>query len=230
MFRLVFLIIFIFFGYNKTHSQLNQQSKKITKTFFEDFTDLQDNTPALKKKKGFTNQKELNLFIEELKKNFPNLVELDYIGQTQKGKKIPIVYLSNQNFKDSKKIRIWMQGGSHGNEPASTETLLFLIHELLHNLDSRYLLEKIHFAFVPMLNIDGYLKNDRYSNNGLDLNRDHTKLMSPEIIASVQAFSKFDPHIALDFHEYRPFRKDFAQLSTFGISSIYDFMFLHSIH
>ena len=121
-----------------------------------------------------------------------------------------------------------MQGGSHGNEPASTETLLFLIHDLLHNQDSRYLLEKIHFAFVPMLNIDGYLKNDRYSNNGLDLNRDHTKLMSPEIIASVQAFSKFDPHIALDFHEYRPFRKDFAQLSTFGISSIYDFMFLHS--
>ena len=52
MFRLVFLIIFIFFGYNKTHPQLNQQSKKITKTFFEDFTDLQDNTPALKKKKG----------------------------------------------------------------------------------------------------------------------------------------------------------------------------------
>ena len=228
MFRLVFLIIFILFGYNKTHPQLNQQSKKITKTFFEDFSELEDNTPALKKKKGFTNQKELNQFIEELKKNFPNLVELDYIGQTQKGKKIPIVYLRDKSFKDSKKIRMWMQGGSHGNEPASTETLLFLIHELLHNLENRYLLEKIRFAFVPMLNIDGYLKNDRYSNNGLDLNRDHTKLMSPEIIASVQAFSKFDPHIALDFHEYRPFRKDFAQLSTFGISSIYDFMFLHS--
>ena len=78
MFRLVFLIIFIFFGYNKTHSQLNQQSKKITKTFFEDFTDLQDNTPALKKKKGFTNQKELNLFIEELKK----------LNRVEKNKKI----------------------------------------------------------------------------------------------------------------------------------------------
>ena len=87
MFRLVFLIIFILFGYNKTHSQLNQQSKKITKTFFEDFSELENNTPALKKKKGFTNQKELSLFIDELKKNFPNLVELDYIGQTQKGKK-----------------------------------------------------------------------------------------------------------------------------------------------
>ena len=40
--------------------------------------------------------------------------------------------------------------------------------------------------------------------------------MSPEIIASVHAFSKFDPHIALDFHEYRPFRKDFAQLSIWN--------------
>ena len=170
MFRFIFLVIFIFFGYDKVYPQLNQQSKKITKTFFEDFSDLENITPALKKKKGFTNQKELNLFIEELKKNFPTLVGLDYIGQTQKGKKIPIVYLSDKNFKDSKKIRIWMQGGSHGNEPASTETLLFLIHELLHNPENRYLLEKIHFAFVPMLNIDGYLKNDRYSNNGLDLN------------------------------------------------------------
>ena len=71
-----------------------------------------------------TNEEKLN----NLKKNFPNLVELDYIGQTQKGKKIPIVYLCDKSFKDSKKIRIWMQGGSHGNEPASTETLLFLIH------------------------------------------------------------------------------------------------------
>ena len=95
MFRLVFLIIFILFGYNKTHPQLNQQSKKITKTFLRFFW-IRRQYPTLKKKKGFTNQKELNLFIEELKKNFPNLVELDYIGQTQKEKKIPIVYISDK--------------------------------------------------------------------------------------------------------------------------------------
>ena len=87
MFRFIFLVIFIFFGYDKTHPQLNQQSKKITKTFFEDFSDLENNTPALKKKKGFTNQKELNLFIEELKKNFPSLVELDYIWSNPKREK-----------------------------------------------------------------------------------------------------------------------------------------------
>ena len=59
MFRLVFLIIFILFGYNKTHPQLNQQSKKITKTFFEDFSELEDNTPALKKEKGLYKSKRI---------------------------------------------------------------------------------------------------------------------------------------------------------------------------
>ena len=79
-----------------------------------------------------------------------------------------------------------------------------------------------------MANIDGFLKNDRYAANGLDLNRDHTKMMAPETKASKLAFADFDPHVALDFHEYRPFRKDFAQLSSFGIANPYDVMFLHT--
>ena len=121
-----------------------------------------------------------------------------------------------------------MQGGLHGNEPASTESLLYMLHMLMVNDDFKYLLEKIELAILPMANIDGFLKNDRYAANGLDLNRDHTKLMAPETKASKKEFANFDPHIALDFHEYRPFRKDFAQLSTFGISNPYDVMFLHT--
>ena len=42
------------------------------------------------------------------------------------------------------------------------------------------------------------------------------------------AFVQFNPDVALDFHEYRPYRKDFAQLSTFGICSAYDVMFHNS--
>ena len=51
---------------------------------------------------------------------------------------------------------------------------------LMVNDDFKYLLEKIELAILPMANIDGFLKNDRYAANGLDLNRDHTKLMAPE--------------------------------------------------
>ena len=121
-----------------------------------------------------------------------------------------------------------MQGGLHGNEPASTESLLYLIHLVLEDPAYKYLLDKIDLAILPMANIDGFLKNDRYAANGLDLNRDHTKMMAPETKASKVAFANFDPHVALDFHEYRPFRKDFAQLSSFGIANPYDVMFLHT--
>ena len=220
-----FVLIFHFLA---TSAQLNQEPKKITNKFFSELNDLENITPALKKKKGFTNYEELIDFIDEKVKKYPESVSSNFIGESQKGKKIPIVYINKKNHKDEKKLKVWMQGGLHGNEPASTESLLYLIHLILEDSDYHYLLNKIELAILPMANIDGFLKNDRYAANGLDLNRDHTKMMAPETKASKLAFANFDPHVALDFHEYRPFRKDFAQLSSFGIANPYDVMFLHT--
>ena len=209
-------------------AQLNQEPKMITNKFFIEHNDIENITPALKKKKGFTNYKELLAFIQETVQKHPEMVISNFIGESQKGKKIPIVYIKKNKTKDDKKIRVWMQGGLHGNEPASTESLLFMMHLILEDPNYSYLLDKIELAISPMANIDGSLKNDRYAANGLDLNRDHTKIMAPETKASIRAFNDFNPHVALDFHEYRPFRKDFAQLSSFGISNPYDVMFLHT--
>ncbi len=223
------LISFILiFNFMVASAQLNQEPKKITNKFFSELNDLENITPALKKKKGFTNYKELLNYIDEKVQNYPELVSSNFIGESQKGKKIPILYVSKNNDYDNKKLRVWMQGGLHGNEPASTESLLYLIHLVLEDPAYKYLLDKIDLAILPMANIDGFLKNDRYAANGLDLNRDHTKMMAPETKASKVAFANFDPHVALDFHEYRPFRKDFAQLSSFGIANPYDVMFLHT--
>ena len=218
----------LIFNFLALSAQLNQEPKKITNKFFSELNDLEKITPALKKKKGFTNYKELLEYIEEKEKKYPGLVSSNFIGKSQKGKKIPIVYLKKNSNDGLKKVKVWMQGGLHGNEPASTESLLYLIHLILEDPAYNYLLDKIEIAILPMANIDGFLKNDRYAANGLDLNRDHTKIMAPETKASKKVFASFDPHVALDFHEYRPFRKDFAQLSTFGISNPYDVMFLHT--
>ena len=218
----------LIFNFLVVSAQLNQEPKKITKKFFSELNNLENITPALKKKKGFTNYQELLTYIEEKVLKYPEIVSSNFIGESQKGKKIPIIYIKNKNNNDEKKIKVWMQGGLHGNEPASTESLLYLIHLILEDADYKYLLDKIELAILPMANIDGFLKNDRYAANGLDLNRDHTKMMAPETKASKVAFANFDPHIALDFHEYRPFRKDFAQLSSFGIANPYDVMFLHT--
>ncbi|WP_296316206.1 M14 family metallopeptidase [Winogradskyella sp. UBA3174] len=222
--KLIFILVL--FSSAVAFAQLNPQSKKITKTFFPDYDALEDITPALEKKKGYTDYEELISFLNALVAEHPDLIKLSFIGESQKGKQIPLVRLTASNSKE--KIKVWMQGGLHGNEPASTEGMLYLLHQLLNNSKYVQLLNAIDLAIIPMANIDGYEKQDRYAANGLDLNRDQTKLMAPESVYLKQTFSDFSPEVALDFHEYRPYRKDFAQLGAFGITSLYDAMFLYS--
>ena len=217
------ICIFVVFG---LQAQPNPQSKKITKKFFPDSEFLQPITPALKKKRGYTNYKELINFINKLKESHPSVVSIEYIGESQKGYKIPVVHIKTSS--DSEKIKIWMQAGLHGNEPAGTEGLLYYLHLILNDNNYTKLLDGVDLLVLPMANIDGYLKDNRYAANGLDLNRDQTKLMAPETRLIKKVFSEFNAHVGLDFHEYRPYRKDFAQLSDFGITSAYDMMFLYS--
>jgi hypothetical protein len=215
--------VFVFFA---LQAQPSPQSKKITKKFFPDSESLLPVTPALKKKRGYTNYKELISFINELKESHPSVVSIKYIGESQKGYKIPVIQI--KTISDSEKIKIWMQAGLHGNEPAGTEGLLYYMHSILNNNTYANLLEGVDLLILPMANIDGYLKDNRYAANGLDLNRDQTKLMAPETRLIKKVFCEFNAHVGLDFHEYRPYRKDFAQLSDFGITSAYDTMFLYS--
>ena len=207
-------------------AQLSPQSKNITETFFPDVTSVENVTPALKKKKGYTNYKELKSFLNGLVVENPQKIKLSFIGKTQKGREIPMVILTNPNEKE--KVRVWMQGGLHGDESASTEGMLYLIHQLLNDEKYKNILDDIELAIVPMANIDGYLKKDRYSANGLDLNRDQTKLMAPESVILKNAFVTFNPEVAVDFHEFRPFRRDLAMMGDFGLVTLYDAMFLNT--
>lgn len=212
--------------YINLHAQFNPQTKTITETFFPDSEEVLNTTPALQKKKGFTNYNELVAFLNKMENEHSNIVKLDSIGVSQKGKIIPLLRISIPNKED--KIKVWIQAGIHGDEPASTEATLYLIERLLNDPSHKDLINHIDLAIVPMANIDGYLKNNRYAANSLDLNRDQTKLMSPENQALKRAFSIFNPHVALDFHEYRPYRRDFVNLSDFGVTNKFDVMFLNS--
>jgi hypothetical protein len=153
-------------------------------------------------------------------------MSIRYIGESQKGKAIPLVTL-HQKSKE-KKLKVWLQGGLHGDEMASTEGMLYLLDKLLNDTTYTYLLNRLEIAIVPMANIDGYEMENRYAANGLDLNRDQTKLIIKESVFLKQAFSDFNPEVAVDFHEYRPYRKEYTQLSTFGITARPDVMFMSS--
>ena len=111
-----------------------QQSGKLTDKFFPD-VEKEFKTPAFNSQWGFTTYSELIAFLEELVADHPH-AKLEYIGETQRGRNIPLVILAKPG--NQEKIRVWFQGGIHGNEPASSEGMLTVLHEMLTNKNNDY--------------------------------------------------------------------------------------------
>ena len=204
------------------------QSRAITETFFPDpEADVALTTPAFKKSRGFTKYAEMTAFLQRLVAVHADVARLESLGDSRKGRAIHVVYLQADTSTTGVPLRVWMQGGLHGNEPASTEGLLVFLQDLLED-DPSAALRNVSLAIVPMANPDGYDRQIRPSHGGLDLNRDQTKLQAPESRLLKRGFNDFAPHVAVDFHEYRSYRRDFIRFGKRGITQIYDAMFLYS--
>jgi hypothetical protein len=81
---------------------------------------------------------------------------------------------------------------------------------------------------VPIANPDGYALAMRQSASGMDLNRDMMMRQGQENQMIMSVFNEFQPEVALDFHEYRPYRSDFTEIGSRGVTAYYDNMFLGS--
>ena len=219
--RFFTFIIFTFIFCIIVHTQ---DSKKISEKYFPDFN-IDIPTPAFDKKKGFTNYSEMMFFINKWCDKYPTKISYQFIGKSQKEKKIPMVFIGDDNLDN---LKVCFMGGLHGNEPASTESMLFLIRNLLEVDSLKSISNSLNIAIIPMANIDGYEKQSRYASNGEDLNRDHTKLSNQETIAIKESINKFSPDVMVDFHEYKPYRVDFVNFGEYGTTSMYDCMFLYS--
>lgn len=122
--------------------------------------------------------------------------------ESEEGRRIPYVTLTSGK-NSTNKLRIWIQGGQHGNEPAGDEGVLALLGRLAHDSQwSAKVLEKIDLVILPRYNADGveYLQRQLASN--YDPNRDHAVLERQQTRAIRKLQSEFDPHIFIDDHEY----------------------------
>ena len=221
--------VVLLMGWGSTLMPLDPQPRKMTEGFFPDRQDLALVTPALQKAKGFTNHQELLEFVTELQSQFPDRVRVTYPYQSHKGKKVPMVRILPLDT-SGPSLQLWLQGGLHGDEPASTEGLLYLLYKVLHDTSDARWLQGVTLTVVPMVNVDGYQVQERPNAQGLDLNRDQTKLMATETGPLKTAMSLINPHVAVDFHEYRPFRRDYVHMGSFGVCGLHDVMFLNSSH
>ncbi|KAH7070758.1 hypothetical protein BKA63DRAFT_83824 [Paraphoma chrysanthemicola] len=121
---------------------------------------------------------------------------------SEEGRAIPYVTLSNGKSSD-KKLRIWIQGGQHGDEPAGDQGVLALLGKFANDPQwTSKVLEKIDLAILPRYNADGVEYFQRQLASNYDPNRDHAVLIRDQTRTIRQAQSDFDPHIYVDNHEY----------------------------
>lgn len=153
---------------------------------------------------------------------------LSSIGTTVKGLDVPMIRLCNG--KGGRKVKVWLQGAIHGNEPAAAEALFQLTDEILGSEAGARLLDRLDIYIVPMANLDGYMANKRVSGDGFDLNRDQTKFADRQSVLLKRAFMNVNPDVAVDFHEFQPNRPVKVHSDTPNAILYYDALFLPTGH
>lgn len=176
----------------------------------------------------FTEYKDVLSFIQELAAKYPDIMAVSSIGTTQKGKNQPMVLLTRKSkVADEDKLRVTFIGGIHGNEPLSTDGMLYLMYMLTHDASNTAMLDNMILQIIPMVNVDGRTAETRVSDNSTDLNRDLTILKAKESTNLKVAINKFDPYVVVDFHEFSPARMDFKEIND-CYTSAYDILFLYT--
>lgn len=131
------------------------------------------------------NNRELEIILESLNKQYPKLTRLYSIGESVNGKKLLVLEISDQpGVHQLMKPEFRYIGNIHGNEVVGRELLLHLAKLLLENYGTNELVTSLinstRIHLLPSMNPDGYEKSiegdceseiGRANANDFDLNR-----------------------------------------------------------
>ena len=137
-------------------------------------------------------------------------------GSTVEGRPLPLAVVGDvadarpASVVGAGRLRVWLQGAIHGGEVAGKEALLMLLGDLAGGGHAEWS-SSMTLLVAPIYNADGHERmgpdtrpyqlgpfagqGERANAQGLDLNRDHVKLESPEARALVRAYDDYDPHV-----------------------------------
>ena len=147
-------------------------------------------------------------------------IHLTSFGYTNEGRRLPLLVLGAADatpaaVRATGKTRVYLQGNIHAGEVCGKEALLMLLRDYARGEYPTWT-EDLVLLVAPIYNADGNERVDlrnrprqhgplggmgqRPNAQGLDLNRDHMKLDSPEARSLVAMMTAYDPHVGVDLH------------------------------
>jgi hypothetical protein len=119
----------------------------------------------------FTYQEVLN-HLDNMASLFPNLITVKTAlpNQTTQGRPVYWVKISDNANTSEPEPQVLYTAVHHAREPASVSQLIFYMYYLLENYNSdqevKYLVDNSEMYFVPLVNPDGYVRNQTTNPNG----------------------------------------------------------------
>lgn len=176
---------------------------------------------------GFTSNAELHAVLQGLARPGGaaggSRVLLLALGNSQAGVPLEALLFTRNADTEPDALRragrptVLLIGQQHGNEPAASEALIVIAQELAQG-SLQALLEHINVVILPRANPDGAHSNQRATANGIDANRDHLLLKTPEVQVQARLVRDYRPVVVVDAHEYAvagPMQEKFGAVQRF---------------
>ncbi|KAK5642670.1 hypothetical protein RI129_008837 [Pyrocoelia pectoralis] len=96
----------------------------------------------------------INAYLDTLAAQYPDLVQLETIGNSYEGRELKVIQISTNRA--ASKPAIFIDAGIHAREWLAPAQALYIIKELVENVENRRLLEKVDWHILPVMNPDGY--------------------------------------------------------------------------
>ncbi len=157
-------------------------------------------TPAFAPgRQDFTTHAEVFSFLDALARRSGRLT-IETVGRSQQGRAMVAVVLTGPRGLDARLPTVMLLAQQHGDEPGGGEAALALAQSLATERSA--LLDRVNVVIMPRANPDAAERFGRETASGIDVNRDHLLVRTPEAQAITAAVLRYSPQVMLDLHEF----------------------------
>ena len=166
------------------------------------------------------NYQQTMAFVDRLVAANPTQFQVQTIAHSASGRAIKMLVASEDGaftpsqMMQNTKPTIFIQAGIHAGEIDGKDAMFMLLRDIATG-KRRDILSQVNILFIPILNVDGHERSSQFNRinqrgpvemgfrtnaNNLNLNRDYTKLDTPEVRGVLSVIKQFNPDLYIDVH------------------------------